>query len=254
MPVMLPTTCARGLQALAPMTALQGDTETAKQLLAESLALFTALGDEAGVAGVHGDLGIIVGWEDPARGAAHLEQSLAARRRLGDHAGAAIGLVNLATGAALAGDVQRAQALAAEALELGRVAGDTDTEAGALQTLALTAVDCGDREEAARHLADAFRLTLRLGYRDRVADSLVTAAALLAQTGAATLAARVLAAAETIRTGGAFEPLERDRHARTLDALSDQLPAEDLARARAAGRVTTLEEAVDLVLAHLAAG
>ena len=135
-----------------------------------------------------------------------MEETLAIDRRLGNPAGIADSLDNLAGLVAPTGDVARAAALHVEALILRR--------------------DLGDR--------------LSLAY------SLDSTAGTVARAGRAEAGARLFGAAERLREvlGAPLPPSERDRYEKGVAFARAPLAADDFAAAWAAGRSLSLDDAI----------
>ncbi|MDQ3875521.1 MAG: tetratricopeptide repeat protein, partial [Actinomycetota bacterium] len=195
---------ARALLGAGPLAAMQGDVESARRFLEESLALYRELGDESRIAAAVGDLGLVTVIQgDTAEGMRLHEEALALARALGDRPGIAGQLVNLSHLTLIAGDHDRAVLLGGEALALFRELGDEEGVATALGNLSLASLARGRPEEAVDSLAETLRLSLRLGYRDRIAGGLVGVGAVLASRDDWEEAARLLAAVEAnLETAG----------------------------------------------------
>ena len=107
------------LQLLGGVAREQGRYARAEALHAEALTLFTEAGDGLRAAQARGYLGYLA-WlqRDWPRAVEQCTAALAAFRELGDAEGIACSLTSLGTTAQFAGDVDRAEALLGEALEL----------------------------------------------------------------------------------------------------------------------------------------
>ena len=100
-----------------------------------------------------------------------------------------------------AGDVERATAASLDGLRLARQAGDLYTLKVWLLNLGTGALVAGDRDAAAPLLAEALQLAFRLDDRVQLAYLLDAAACLKAASGNADDAARLLGAGEAVRIG-----------------------------------------------------
>jgi hypothetical protein len=150
---------------------------------------------------------------DPERAIAYLEETLVIDRKLGNPTGIADSLGNLAGLIAPTGDIARAAALDAEALEMRRDLSDRLSMAHSLDSIAATA----------------------------------------SRAGFAAIGARLYGASERLREelGAPIPPSERGRYETGLDMTRSALGDEAYAKAWAAGRALSLDEAVAEAL-HIA--
>jgi predicted ATPase/class 3 adenylate cyclase len=129
----------------------RGDTETARTLLAESLAVLREVGDAWGAAFALRDLGVAAWLAGDLDGAlAYFEESLALFRSTGERFGLSTTLGFLGTATLRAGDHHRAAALLRAALAASRELRDRWTCSAALIRLAHVAATIGDHRAAAR--------------------------------------------------------------------------------------------------------
>ncbi|HEX5505939.1 MAG TPA: tetratricopeptide repeat protein [Thermomicrobiales bacterium] len=152
--------------------------------LQESLALFRALGDDAGSARALLHLGegaMIRGEGTAAR--AYCRESLTLFRALDDTSGVALCLGDLGRLARDAGDHAAAQPLLEEALTLFRALDDRDGVATALTDLGFVALARGDLPVAQPLLEEGLALFRRLGDRDGVSYALVNLGVLARERG-----------------------------------------------------------------------
>ncbi len=154
---------ARALTALGSLTARHGDIDGGQALLSEGITLWRDLGDRAELASALDERGwtLMYNGADDAGALAAFEQSLALRRELGDHIGETRALVGVCQVLVAMGDVERAESLSRELLEM--VGDDPRSEHFAFHFLADCALIRGDTEEAGRRYRESLRAALPLG-------------------------------------------------------------------------------------------
>jgi predicted ATPase/DNA-binding SARP family transcriptional activator len=254
---------ASSLENLGRAAQSRGQYEQAQALYDESLALARELADQWGIALLLLRLGNLAqNRADYARARALHEESLALWRELGDKSGIADSLNSLGIVAHQQGDTVTAQALAEESLRLRRELGDKWGIAGTLNTLARVAHH--GREDAVARALHEESLILRreLGDRPGIAASLAGLGALLAgqaeQEGRAGLkdaaapeelaqrAVQLLAVVAGLleRMGGVLDIEDQQPYERAVARMQTRLGAEAFARAWAAGRAWSLEQAL----------
>jgi predicted ATPase/class 3 adenylate cyclase len=151
-------------------------------LFEESLRLFRALGDKAGIANVVGDLGELAQMcGDYAQARAYYDEKLALGRELGDRHHETSGLHSLASLAMEEGDDRRAAALYQEALPLLRE--NPFGVARALDGLGMIAQRRGAYDQAAAHYAEALALLRELEQSGHTVRPLIHLAELALQQG-----------------------------------------------------------------------
>jgi predicted ATPase/DNA-binding SARP family transcriptional activator len=164
---------AKGLSAAGTLAFLQCDYARARDLLAESLALFRKLGDLRGTARSLQVLGSVSrerGDYDAAI-AFHAE-SLELWRALSDRQGIARSLNYLAFVAWISGEPDKATVLADEALPIARDLGDREGIAWALLDLGASAVHRGELERASEVCDEALSVSRQVGFKEGIAWSL----------------------------------------------------------------------------------
>jgi non-specific serine/threonine protein kinase len=155
---------AKARWAAAVLATENGDYRVAIEQGSQALRAFNALGAAdlaARAATVLGSAHRYLG--DHAVACRHLELAVARRRELGDDAGIAAALNNVALTAVDAGDFGHAQRLFGEALALKRNLGDPRSVALGLVNLADVFVKTRQADRAARALAEAADLAADLG-------------------------------------------------------------------------------------------
>jgi tetratricopeptide (TPR) repeat protein len=151
---------ARNLNNLGRSAEQRGEAGEAQRLQEESLAIFTELDHDWGIAMARGDLGAALRMlEDLSAAKDQLERSLRLRLRIKDRHGVASSLRGLAAIAGDQGELERAEAQLKASIRLSMEIADREGIALCLQTLARVAADRDDGSRAATYLgaAEAFR-------------------------------------------------------------------------------------------------
>jgi predicted ATPase/transcriptional regulator with XRE-family HTH domain len=193
---------AKAMKAAANLVGMMGDNTAARSYIEAGLALYRALGDKAGIAGLLFHLGVLA-WhpQDHAAQRARFEESLALYRELDDKSGIAATLGALAGEALSRGDFAPATALYEESLARARELEDKVGIQGALLGLGSVAVFEGRNTRAiellepslalARELEDAWPIStvlIQLGQAALAQGELSGAAARLEEALALVLA------------------------------------------------------------------
>jgi predicted ATPase/class 3 adenylate cyclase len=155
-----------------------------RALFEDSLRLFRALGDKAGIANVLSDLGGLACMRgDYAQARTYYDERLALWRELGDRSGEIRSLSWLGHLASDEGDDLRAAALHEEALALAGASGYTYGVAGALFGLGRVAHQRGAHDQAAARYSEALALWRELELSGHTAQMLIHLAELALQQG-----------------------------------------------------------------------
>jgi predicted ATPase/DNA-binding SARP family transcriptional activator len=242
---------ARALTALGAVARIQGDYNTARTALAESLQLYRDLGDEEGVARSLDKLGNLASCEgDYELAAGFFDESIGMCRALDDRWDLASALVNRGDLALHQREYERATALFEESLSLFRAAGDAPGSAVSLLNLGLTFVRQGRNEQALPLLQETLAIFRDLSYREGIANCLEPLAAVVVAEGGAERAARLLAGSRALceTIGAVLDPLERELHERTTAAVTERLDPDVLAAVSADGRAMSLADLVAYAL------
>jgi tetratricopeptide (TPR) repeat protein len=172
---------AKALWAAAEIADSLADERT---LFEESLGIFRALGDKAGIATVLSDLGGLAQWRaDYAQARTYYDESLALYRELGDRDGEISGQIRLGRLALDQGDHPRAAALHEEALALSQANGYVYGVARALFGLGEVAHSRGAHDQAAAHYTDALALMRELEQSGHTTHLLIHLGQLTLQQG-----------------------------------------------------------------------
>ncbi|MCW3094389.1 MAG: transcriptional regulator, LuxR family [Chthonomonadaceae bacterium] len=237
------------LSNLGNLAKQQKDYTAARTLNEESLALKRELGDRQGTATTLINLGNVAKHlGDLLSARAQFEESLALFREVGDQQGIALARVNLGIIAKTQGDMSVAGPQFDEALILVRELRDKSNTAMCLIHLGEMATERGDLDSARVLLAESMDIRLELGFRLGLVELLESYAGLAFRQGAPKRAASLRTAAERIREEMA-SPMssgEREHFAREMDWARRVLDATEFEAACSAGRMMTMEQAIEL--------
>jgi predicted ATPase/class 3 adenylate cyclase len=240
---------ARALTALGSLTARYGDVDRGRASLNDGIGLWHELGDRAELASALDERGWTLMYHaaDNPGSLAAFEQSLALRRALGDHPGETRALVGVCQVLVAMGDVERAESLSHELLEMAD--GDPRTVHFAFHFLADCALIRGDTEEAGRRYRESLRAALPLG--DVIETSFEVQGVAMAAAGtdpytAVRLAASAAALWESLGMSISV-PFWDELLERYIGSAREALGAEADA-VWAEGRTLAFEDAVELAL------
>jgi predicted ATPase/DNA-binding CsgD family transcriptional regulator len=245
---------ATTLQRLGSIAREEGRYADARMLHEESLAIWEALADPAGVAASRDYLAFTAWLAGEADRAVELSGKAVAgfrTARLVQETSAA--LVNHGVAVWLSGDPERGGALLQESLDIATRLGYQEGVAWAMNELAVIITD-DDPETAADMLAESLEIHASLGDRWRVASvaeaiACLTARPGLAGTAAPAAATAILGGAAALREslGTPVPPAERTARDRCLRSLREQL-GRRFQGMWDRGRAMTLEELIDASL------
>jgi len=238
---------AKALNAAAVMSYRQGDLETTRKLIDESLVLYRELGDDAGIARALGELGNVASESgEHERAIALYEECAAMLRAAGDDLRLATVLANIGDVVFRDADYDRAATLLEEAVELQRRINDRDGVATSLFTLGRVVFCRGELDRAAGLIDESLRIAVEVGYPEQIGYSLAGLGHVALATGSPARAVRLFAAADATfeRIGAAMQQVEREPLDVAVDALRRELGEAAFAEAWAGGRALDLDEAV----------
>jgi predicted ATPase/class 3 adenylate cyclase len=154
---------ARALTALGSLTARHGDGDGGRAQVEDAISLWEELDERDELASALDTLGWLLVYDaaDDAGSLEAFERSLELRRESGDQAGGTRALVGVAQVLVAIGEVERAESLSRELLELAR--GEPRTEHFAFHFLADCALIRGDAEEAEERYRESLQAALPLG-------------------------------------------------------------------------------------------
>jgi tetratricopeptide (TPR) repeat protein len=174
-----------------------GSLDEAGRHLDAAMALFSAAGDERGVASTIDDLGKLA-WlkgDYPAAERA-LRDGLARRRRLGDRRSIALSLNNLGIVLTETGEFGQAIEAWEQALGIRRDIGDLVGVVATLNNLGMLALERAENAKARALFDDALEVAKQIGDRNRIALILVNTGEALRRTGELDQALAILKQAE----------------------------------------------------------
>ncbi|MEO5575578.1 MAG: adenylate/guanylate cyclase domain-containing protein [Gaiellaceae bacterium] len=154
---------ARALTGSGSLAARHGDVHEGRAQLGEAIGLWRELGDRIELASALHALGWLLVYDaaDNSGSLDAFEQSLELRRELADRLGEARALVGVSQVLVAMGDVERAESLSRDLLEMA--GGDPRTELHAFHFLADCALIRGDAEEAEKRYRESLQAALQLG-------------------------------------------------------------------------------------------
>lgn len=174
-----PAVRAAALHGAGALASHIGDRVTAERWLGEAVIIRRRLGDRAGTAASLLNLAnIALGQRDDKRAVAQFEESLALWQDLGDRWGQAMALSNLGQAARLQGDYERAAELLKKSTGLRRAIEDQEGLAAGLTLLGALDLELGKLEESEGYYTESLALYRMLNERRGQAEAL----AALAQT------------------------------------------------------------------------
>jgi tetratricopeptide (TPR) repeat protein len=229
----------------------QGHYDRAEELLTNAATAFRELGDAHSFITTTSNLALAAVMRGEfARARGLVESSLAGYRALGDHQGMADDLVTLGLAARGESDRVAASEHFAEALDHARHIGYQLGEAAALHRLGLVALESGNSGEARMLLCQSLRIVGTTGDFEEMAgifDALAHAVA----PASPEHAARCLGMATALRDrcGTRRPPADEAAHERASATIKQHLGEQAFAKASAAGRALSLEQAVAAALA-----
>ena len=238
---------AKALHGAANLALPSGDFSLMKSCAEEALELYQGVGDAAGMARAFLDLGNAASGESELKRAQELyERCRSSALEAGDSRYVAAAINNLGDLALQRGDYESALVLCREGLALNKELGYQENRVASLFNVGFASFRLGRYEEARMRSKESLTLAHQLGSRYLVAACCVLSSALAAAQGRPEAAACLVAIADGLLKAGAtlLPPAEQRLHDELLPMLREQLDAEQLARAQAAGEAMPLEEAV----------
>jgi non-specific serine/threonine protein kinase len=219
-------------------------SEEAARHAAESLVMWTELGDTWRIADARLALGMVLHYQgDYERAAPLLEDVAAQLDALGEPDRAAIARLNLGVTALECGDSARAVAILEEVLGRFRRGGYEWAVSGTLRGLGQAAVNRGDMTAAAAYYEESLALAEN---REDLVGALFQTATLAAADGRSSVATRLFGAAAALAetVGYPLKPADRARCQSAAVAACAALGDANCESARAAGQSLSAEQAV----------
>jgi predicted ATPase len=245
-----PPVQARLLKVASHGAMAQGDLEAARGLTDRRLALAREQHDEAEVGACLNNLGLVaLEHGDLTEAASLLREAIAIGQRLGLRAGTEVAVVNLVATLRDQGELEQAEALAAEYLASARDRGDLDLVLDMSRHIGLIRVRQGRLNEAVQFAREVVRLTNELDHKLGFHTSCSLLAVVLARAGVATRAAQLLGKAELLveelGLGRPSGPDLDDAEARIRSQLDEEALIEEMNTGRQADVRDLLQAALE---------
>ena len=245
-----PSVAVRLHVAASRMAWKQRDTEDGMIRARTAYEVAARAADDALLALAGENLGVVVGFDDPARGRELLVECIDHARHAGDEVMLASVLNNLAYTCLELRDFERAAAAVDESIQLSRTTGNAHGLAYALHTKGFLAL-LEDRTETARAaLEEALVAFQELGDLASTGDSVDGLAQCFAAEGDASTAATLWAAADGVRERAGFEmqPVEAELRAVAQSRVERRLGRAAFTSAWEHGLTLSLDAAVGYAL------
>jgi predicted ATPase/DNA-binding CsgD family transcriptional regulator len=246
---------ANALRELAQLASMRGQYAEARRYGDESLALCLELSDRAGQVTALRELGMLSYHEgDLARARERFERGLTVARALEDRREVANLAFSLALTYHVDGHLAAARALYEECLTIDRAHRHRASEGACLSNLGNLATLRGELTDARRLFSQSVIASRESGDRRRLAFTLSALAGLASTEGEAARALRLDAAGSAAieSLGARLAPAMRAVYDAQLAPARRVLGRDGALAAREAGRVLTLEQAIDEAVAWLA--
>jgi tetratricopeptide (TPR) repeat protein len=227
-----------------------GDDRRAGELFDQALTAGRELDDPALTSQALGGLCRVALRTDVAEGRRLARQALDVSEAAGDEAGRSNALHLLGVGAQIAGDLAEAREWMMSRLALVRDAGNEFLVASEASNLSMVERQLGNLDAAETLAREAIEIGARIGDQFTIPFAICGLAAIANKRGQFERAAALLGATEMLMDAHqmAWPPDERPHYERLLADLPAALGAAAFHRARSAGRATSPSEAVALAL------
>jgi hypothetical protein len=247
---------ARAFQNAGFMPFWMGEDLRAAELFGRALDGARALRDAPLTSQALGGLSRVALRTDPAAGRRLAREALAVSEAASDEAGRSNALHLLGVGAQIEGDLLEARDWMTQRLALVRETGNAILIASEACNLSMVERQLGDLDTAEALACEALEIEERSGDQFTRPFALSGLAAIATLRGQHPRAATLIGAAESIMEAHAmaWPPDERPHYERTLADLQDAMDEADFARAREAGRAMPTKDAVALALAKAPEG
>lgn len=227
-----------------------GDDARASVLFADALAVGRGTADAALTSQALGGLARVALRTDVAEGRRLAREALDVSSAADDERGRSNALHLLGVGAQIAGDLPEARAWMTERLALVRREGNDFLVASEAGNLSMVERQLGQLDVAEALAREALEICERIGDRFMPPFLFSGLAAIAVERGDLGRAATLIGAAEAhLATANmAWPPDERPHYERTLALLTDRLPPDALAAARGRGAAMSGQTAIDFAL------
>jgi tetratricopeptide (TPR) repeat protein len=233
-----------------------GDDARASELFGRALESGRRFDDAALISQALGGLARVALRTDPAEGRRLAREALAVSDGAGDESGRSNALHLLGVGAQIAGDLIEARDWMTQRLALVRAAGNEILIASEASNLSMVERQLGNLDAAEALAREALEIGERIGDEFTKPFAISGLAAIATERGEHERAATMVGASEAIMEAQrmAWPPDERPHYERMLAVLPEALGPAEFARARATGRSMTTSEAVAFALDIPSAG
>lgn len=233
-----------------------GDDAAAADLFGRSLEMGRRLADPPLISQALGGLARVALRSDVAEGRRLAREALTVSEGAGDAPGRSNAIHLLGVGAQMAGDLLEARDWMTQRLALVRATGNQPLIASEACNLSMVERQLGNLEAAEALALETLEIEERSGDQFTTPFAFSGLAAIATERGQLERAATLVGAAEAIMEaqGMAWPPDERPHYERMLVALPAAMGAAEFERARAAGRSMATSEAVTLALGAGLAG
>jgi non-specific serine/threonine protein kinase len=227
-----------------------GHDDRAAGLFGQGLEIGRAIDDPGLVAQALGGLARVALRSDVAEGRRLAREELGVSEAAANEAGRSDALHLLGVGAQVAGDLPEARTWMVQRLALVRAAGNDFLVASEASNLAMVERQLGDLEAAERLGREAIEICERIGDQFTTPFAIAGLAAVATERSEFERAAMLLGAAEAIMEAQqmAWPPDERPHYERMLRALPEAMGGDAFERARMAGRTMPRAEAIEIAL------
>ena len=223
-----------------------GDDPRAAELFGRALEIARELDDAELISQALGGLARVAFRGDVAEGRRLAAEALAVSEAAGDEAARSNALHLLGVGAQIAGDLLDARNWMTQRLALVRTTGNGLLIASEASNLSMVERQLGNLDVAESLAGEALEIGERIGDRFTTPFAISGLAAIATERGSFEHAARLVGAVETIMEAQqmAWPPDERPHYERMLARLPEAMGSDAFEQARATGRSMTVEQAV----------
>ena len=228
-----------------------GDDERAAELFSQSLEIGRRLGDPSLISQALGGLARVALRADVAEGRRLAREALAVSEGAADEPGRSNALHLLGVGAQIAGDLVEARDWMTQRLALVRATGNDFLIASEASNLSMVERQLGNLDAAEALAREALQVCERIGDQFTKPFAISGLAAIAMERREFERAAALVGAAEAIMDGQhmAWPPDERPHYERMLTVLPEAMGSAEFDRARAVGHSMDSSAAVELALA-----
>jgi tetratricopeptide (TPR) repeat protein len=227
-----------------------GDDDAARSRFSQALEIGSRLDDAPLISQALGGLSRVAQRTDVAEGRRLAHDALEASEAAGDEPGRSNALHLLGVGAQIAGDLPEARTWMTQRLALVRSLGNEFLVASEASNLSMVERQLGNLDVADELARETLEIGRRIGDDFTKPFAVTGLAAIATERGDHERAATLVGAAETMMESQKMEwpPDERPHYERMLNELPKAMGAAEFERARAVGQSMHSDDAVDLAL------